>query len=109
MAKTIFKSLVQKPATHKYPFEPLPKDPLVRGQVSIDINGCIFCGLCERKCPTRAIKVVKDDKSWEISRFQCIVCNACAEACPKKCLCMINRLNPASGEKITDKSTAADA
>ena len=109
MAKTIFKSLVQKPATHKYPFEPMPKDPLVRGQITIDIDQCIFCGLCARKCPTHAIKVVKDEKSWEISRFQCIVCNACAEVCPKKCLLMKNELNPASGEKSTDKSTAGHA
>ena len=107
IAKTIFRSLVQKPATLKYPFAPMPKDPLVRGSISIDINACIFCGLCERKCPTHAIKVVKNDRSWEISRFQCIVCNACAEVCPKKCLHMINELPSASVEKIPEKSTAA--
>jgi len=107
IAKTIFRSLVRKPATLRYPFAPMPKDPLVRGQVYIDINACIFCGICAKKCPTHAIGVEKDEKSWEISRFQCIVCGACTEACPKKCLHMRPELTPASGEKTRDKSTAA--
>jgi len=106
MAKTIMRSLFQKPATLRYPFEPMPKDPLVRGHIAIDINDCIFCGLCAKKCPTHAITVEKSEKSWEIARFQCVLCGACTEVCPKKCLHMRNELTPASGERTRDKSVA---
>ena len=104
IAKTIFRSLFRKPATLKYPFAPMPKDPLVRGQISIDIDSCTFCTLCALKCPTKAIAVDRKEKSWEISRFHCIVCNACTEVCPKKCLRMVNDLTPSSGEKTKNKS-----
>ncbi len=103
MTKTIFKSLFHKPATLKYPFEPIPKDPIVRGQIQIDINDCIFCGMCTRKCPTHALTVDRAEKSWAIARYQCIVCSGCTEVCPKKCLHMVNELTPASDEKGTDK------
>ena len=109
IAKTIFRSLVRKPATLRYPFAPMPKDPLVRGKISIGINDCIFCGLCSRKCPTHAIAVDRNEKSWEISRFQCIVCGGCTEVCPKKCLHMLPELTPAAGERTKDKSISTAA
>jgi len=109
IAKTIFRSLFQKPATLKYPFAPMPKDPLVRGQISIDIDSCTFCTICAIKCPTHAITVERKEKSWEISRFHCIVCNACTEVCPKKCLHMVNELTPSSGGKTKDKSVPSAA
>jgi len=105
IAKTILSSLFKKEATLKYPFEPMPKDPLVRGHLHIDINDCIFCGICGRKCPTHAITVSKENKEWEIARFQCIVCGACTEACPKKCLHLQPDLTPASDVRTKDKVT----
>jgi formate hydrogenlyase subunit 6/NADH:ubiquinone oxidoreductase subunit I len=106
MVKTILKSLTRPAVTLRYPFAPMPKDPSVRGQVAVGIDDCIFCGLCSRKCPTHAITTDKNEKIWEISRFQCIVCGACVEACPKKCLYMKPELPPASGERTCDKVTA---
>lgn len=96
IAKIIFSSLFKKNATLAYPFEPMPKDPLVRGHLEIDIDNCAFCGICGKKCPTQAINVDRNSKEWEIARFQCIVCGACVEACPKKCLHMSPELIPAS-------------
>jgi len=106
--RTIMRSLVQKEATLAYPFKPMPKDPLVRGQISIEIDKCIFCGICSIKCPTHAITVEKNAKSWEIARFQCIVCGECTAVCPKKCLRMLPELTPSSGEKTKDKSVQAN-
>ena len=104
--KTIVSSLFKKTPTVEYPFKPMVNDPLVRGQVGIDVGNCIFCGLCARRCPTDAIKTSKDSKSWEIARFQCIVCNACVEVCPKKCLVMKPELTRASGMLVNDKVSA---
>jgi len=94
--KTIFKSLGGKPSTYAYPYAPMPKDPLVRGHVEIDIDACIFCTLCARKCPTDAIVVSKERRELEISHFQCIVCAGCVEVCPKKCIHMRPELSAVS-------------
>jgi len=99
--KLIVTSLFQKPPTSEYPFKPVYKDPLVRGHIEIDIGACTFCGLCARRCPTKALAVDRAEKKWAIERFGCIVCNACAEACPKKCLYMRPELTGAS-DKLTD-------
>jgi len=104
--KTILTSLVRKESTLAYPYKPMPKAPLVRGQISIEVEKCIFCGICSMKCPTHAIAVDKNAKTWEISRFGCIVCGECAAVCPKKCLHMLSELTPASGEMNKDKSAA---
>ncbi len=86
MAKTILKSILSKPATVKYPFGPKEFFKGSRGKVTIDINNCIYCGMCQRKCPTAALVVNKAEKTWEINRMRCISCNYCVEVCPKKCL-----------------------
>lgn len=89
MSRTVLKSLVKRPYTVKYPFGPcIHHGEISRGSVQIDIEKCIFCGLCQKKCLTGAIRVEKEAKKWEIDRLKCIVCASCVEVCPKKCLVM---------------------
>jgi formate hydrogenlyase subunit 6/NADH:ubiquinone oxidoreductase subunit I len=95
-AKTIIKNLFSRPATRMYPTVAKKYFPRARGQVAINIDECIFCSICARKCPTGAINVSKDDKSWEIERLRCIQCNSCVDLCPKKCLSMLNAYTPVS-------------
>ncbi len=94
---TILKDIVantfSKPYTRNYPFEVRPSFEGERGKLVIEEDKCIYCGICERKCPANAIKVTKKpDQSWQFERFRCILCAACVEACPKKCLHMVSRL-----------------
>ena len=86
ITKLVLKSLFSKPATLMYPF--VKRDFFVntRGQVAIKISDCIFCSICAKKCPTGAIEVMRDEKTWSINRLLCISCGACVEQCPKKCL-----------------------
>ena len=91
MAKTVLKSLFRKPFTIKYPFGPKVLSEASRGSIIIDISKCIFCGICQRKCPTGAIVVSKEEKTWTIARLRCITCGYCVEVCPKKCLSMSNQ------------------
>jgi len=89
LTKTVIKSVLRRPATIKYPFG--PKRPYykgARGSIKQDITKCIFCGLCEKKCPTGALSVNRDKKEWTIDRLRCITCGYCTEICPKKCLTM---------------------
>ncbi len=91
ITKTLLKSLFSKPATVKYPFGPREYFKGTRGKITVQIDQCIFCGICQRKCPTHALSVDKAVKKWTIRRGQCIVCGACVEVCPKKCLTMDNQ------------------
>jgi formate hydrogenlyase subunit 6/NADH:ubiquinone oxidoreductase subunit I len=98
-AQKVLQSVVSRPATRLYPFEKRPFFNKTRGSISIDIDKCIFCSICQKKCPTDAIVVTKASKDWEIDRLRCIACSACVEACPKKCLAMENQYSAAVVKK----------
>jgi formate hydrogenlyase subunit 6/NADH:ubiquinone oxidoreductase subunit I len=86
---SVLKNVISKPATRMYPFEQREAMKDARGALGeIEINKCIFCGICATKCPSIAIKVDKTERSWEFNRLKCIVCNVCVETCPVKCLHM---------------------
>jgi formate hydrogenlyase subunit 6/NADH:ubiquinone oxidoreductase subunit I len=104
-AKTEFKNLFSKPATRMYPQQPREYSARTRGHIENDMDVCILCGLCSRKCPTGAIKVDRTGKTWSISRFSCIQCGYCAESCPKKCLSMEQSYTQPDGEKTIDVLT----
>ena len=70
--------------------------------MEIDIDTCILCGLCSRKCPTGAITVNRAEKTWRIEAFDCIQCGCCVETCPKKCLTMKNAYTRPGAEKTSD-------
>jgi len=88
IAGMIMRSLFGKPATLMYPMVPREYPQSSRGHIEIAIEDCIFCGICQRKCPADAITVDRMDKVWEIERLRCVSCTSCSEACPKKCLAM---------------------
>ncbi len=102
IAGEVMKSLFNKPATRMYPTVPRKWEPITRGHIAIDIQQCIFCGICSKKCPTGAIHVEKDTKLWEIERLQCIQCNCCVEVCPKKCLTMKQEYTKPSTGSVKD-------
>lgn len=86
MTKTVTLNLAKGPATLMYPRRVRTLPANTRGSIRNDIDRCIFCGLCGRRCPTYAITVVKDRGEWRIDRLKCCICNLCVEVCPVKCL-----------------------
>ena len=86
MAGTTIGNLFRKPATLMYPVKPRIYFDATRGHLSIDFEKCIFCTICEKKCPTDAIRVDRPNKIWKIEHLKCIACGSCTENCPKKCL-----------------------
>ncbi len=95
-------NIFKKPATIDYPIKPRPVPERSRGHVAIDVPACIFCGLCQKKCPTHAITVVKPEVTWSINRMRCIQCGACVEVCPKKCLELANAQTLPSSKPVID-------
>jgi len=75
------KSLFQKPFTRKYPAVK-PKVPFnYRGKAIHIPDRCIYCGLCEKYCPSHAITVDKDNRTWRIDYGKCLFCQQCEEVC----------------------------
>ena len=88
LGKMTLRSLFGKPETVRYPFEEPEHPDALRGKVAFDSKDCIYCGICEKRCPTGAIKVDKKEGTWSIDHFSCIQCDTCARECPKGCLSM---------------------
>lgn len=88
MVKTALRTVLQRPVTILYPAQAAKKTPLSRGHVVFDGSRCISCSICQRKCPSQAIVLNKEAKSWQIDRFRCVVCSSCVDTCPSKCLSM---------------------
>lgn len=101
-SKTALKNLFSKPATRAYPLQPREYPARTRGHVIIDIDSCILCGLCSRKCPADAIKVDRAAGTWAIQRFGCVQCSSCVDCCPKKCLSMGQAYTAPNGTKGVD-------
>ncbi len=100
--KTEFRNLFSKPATRPYPQQPKQFMERTRGHIENDIDLCILCGLCARKCPTGAITVNRAEKTWTIRRFSCVQCGSCVEGCPKKCLSMHQSYTQPGPEKTSE-------
>lgn len=82
------KNLLRKPETKLYPTAPQVYTPRTKGHIKNDIERCILCGLCMRKCPALALAVDKPARSWIIDPFACVQCGACVRACPVSSLTM---------------------
>jgi formate hydrogenlyase subunit 6/NADH:ubiquinone oxidoreductase subunit I len=75
------RSLGRKPFTRKYPLEK-PKVPFnLRGKVIHIPERCIYCGICEKYCPSHAITVNRNDRLWKIDYGRCCFCQQCEESC----------------------------
>lgn len=107
MSRTLFKSLLHGPYTVLYPLKKKDTFERTRGKIEIEISQCIYCGICQKRCPTGAIQVDKSSAAWSIERLQCIQCNYCTESCPKKCLSMANQYTQPSFGSVKEVFTNA--
>jgi len=105
-SKVVLKNLFSEPATRMYPFKKREFFLRTRGHIDIEVDKCIFCGICVKKCPTNAINVEKNKKLWAIERLRCIQCSACVDNCPKKCLHMKNEYTAPSIGSVKDEFNA---
>lgn len=99
-------NLFHKPVTNNYPFVKNEFTDRTRGSIQIDIDSCLFCGLCAKKCPSDAIKVDKTTKTWSIDRMGCVQCANCANSCPKNCLKVDKNYTEPNTAKVVDSYTA---
>jgi ech hydrogenase subunit F len=91
MSKTVIEWVCKKPFCKMYPVVPGKVYDKTRGCVMNDASKCTLCTLCDKKCPTGAIKVDRTGGTWEINHFQCIMCNECVTNCRPGSLTMENK------------------
>ncbi|OSB08493.1 NADH-quinone oxidoreductase subunit I [Paraclostridium bifermentans] len=61
----------------------LKKIAKLHGNVINDYSKCIYCNICENKCPIGAIKVEPILLQWNIDNDKCLRCLKCIKYCPK--------------------------
>ncbi|MCD6151498.1 MAG: NADH-quinone oxidoreductase subunit I [Deltaproteobacteria bacterium] len=57
---------------------------------------CIACGICERACPPKCIKITRGTREdgkkgltgYELDIGRCIFCGLCVEVCPEEAISM---------------------
>ena len=91
----LLRNLADRPATVRYPAEPVPVPEGFRGRIAIRDEVCIGCTKCAIVCPTECIDMVPSErevqvkgrkivrkKKPEVHLFACIRCGLCEEFCP---------------------------
>ncbi len=100
MTGNVLKNLFTKKSTRLYPFEVREPFENNRGELYIDIDNCIFCSTCARKCPSQCITVDKEKGIWRCDAFACVYCGTCGDHCPTKCLHHKRTWRPVSTSKV---------
>lgn len=101
MLPTVLANLFSKPATRNYPFDVREPFEHARGELINDIERCIFCGTCARKCPSQCLTVTKEGTqgTWALDFFACVGCGVCVDACPTHCLSQKTTHRPVAVER----------
>jgi len=60
--------------------------PLQEKQLQLNENQCTLCGICEKVCPTGAIKIQQENLSLDFQQDQCISCDLCEDVCYRKAI-----------------------
>ncbi|MBV9385897.1 MAG: 4Fe-4S binding protein [Chroococcidiopsidaceae cyanobacterium CP_BM_ER_R8_30] len=55
---------------------------LALGEILIDEDTCVHCGLCTGVCPTEALTLNPETLRLTFTRSRCIVCEQCIPTCP---------------------------
>ena len=100
LGKMTLGSLFKEPETIRYPAQTKTPPAGLKGHIENDVEVCILCGICQKRCPADAISVDKATRTWNIDRFRCVQCGSCARECPKGCL----RMEPSYTPPATSKS-----
>jgi len=99
MIPNVIKNLTHHPKTRLYPIEVRQLPLGARGHIEFDMTKCIFCTLCEKRCPADAIKVDRKGKTLTFEPLRCIVCEACIEGCAKNAI----EMNEQWRSPVTDR------
>lgn len=67
-----------------------------RGYLQNNLDKCLYCGKCEKRCRAKAITVDRKDRTWKCDNDKCHRCGHCIYECPVKSLGFVEKLDSAS-------------
>lgn len=78
------RNLRHGPYTEAFPFGPAPTAKRFRGRVAFDAERCEGCRMCERVCPSGAIRFARtaEGMTFDCWHGTCVFCGNCAFHCP---------------------------
>jgi ech hydrogenase subunit F len=94
MVGRTLRNLVSRPATRRYPSEIREPFAGARGTLEYDVDSCVFCGLCARRCPAAAITCSREERYLAIEQLSCVACGVCVEVCNKGSLRLTGERRP---------------
>jgi len=95
MVPHMLKMFGKKASTSLYPAIQANVAERFRGMLAFDAGLCVGCKLCEKVCPTDAIKIEKMENTEEtgekryiavVQLDKCIFCGQCVDTCRKGAL-----------------------
>jgi formate hydrogenlyase subunit 6/NADH:ubiquinone oxidoreductase subunit I len=104
---TLFvRNLRHGPYTDPFPFAPpAPAPKRLRGRIAFDAAICEGCLLCEKVCPSGAIRFfrTRDGLAFDCWHDTCVFCGSCEFYCPTRAVYTTNewRLAHVEAEKFT--------
>ncbi|HUF39671.1 MAG TPA: 4Fe-4S binding protein [Anaerolineales bacterium] len=95
MLRDVIRSIFQRPATDRYPYERRPPPERLRGKLVWDPAKCTGCCLCGKECPSNSLELITLDKANKrfVMRYhvdRCAFCEQCVLNCRFGCLEMSN-------------------
>ncbi|GBF11263.1 ATP-binding protein [Tepidibacillus sp. HK-1] len=60
--------------------------PMMDKSLKLNEEQCTYCGICEKVCPTEAIKLTESEKNFTWIQEQCIDCHLCEDVCYRKAI-----------------------
>jgi energy-converting hydrogenase A subunit Q len=61
------------------------------GEIVTDVDACMACGVCVKKCPVDALKLEKDEV--KVDEEKCILCGECDIICPVNAIKLKTEVN----------------
>jgi len=100
----LWRTLVARPVTVRFPFVPLEAPLAFRGKVVIDARLCKGCGLCVRDCPASALELEREGRErFRLIHYRdrCAYCGQCEDDCPTGAIRLLGEIVPATPHRDT--------
>jgi hydrogenase-4 component H len=100
----LWRTLLRRPSTVRYPFAPLELPPYFRGRIVIEPDACRGCGACVRDCPASGLELQrKGHRGFQLIHYpdRCAYCGQCEASCPTGAIRQDNDFVPAASERAS--------
>jgi formate hydrogenlyase subunit 6/NADH:ubiquinone oxidoreductase subunit I len=98
----LWRALLTRPITVRYPFGPLKLPSYFRGRVTVDADLCRGCGACARDCPASGLELQRENRDqFRLIHYpdRCAYCGQCEASCRFGAIRLIDEYVPATSDR----------